>query len=106
LARVTKWARKPIDSDEIQSQAARFSEAAKQHIFVGEGLTIDAPLVARAIRYLTQAHGLPFDDDALWLSQMLTAVLEIARPNSGLDAQGKEFLKDMRDGISSILDDN
>jgi hypothetical protein len=37
---------------------------------------------------------------------MLTVVLEVARPNSGLDAQGKEFLKDMREGIGSILDDN
>ena len=35
-----------------------------------------------------------------WFGYMLDAVLEVARPNSGLDGQAREFLKDMRDGIA------
>lgn len=38
-------------------------------------------------------------DDTKWFGYMLDAVLEVVRPNSGLDGQAKEFLKDLRDGI-------
>jgi hypothetical protein len=105
LARSAKWVQKPIDSDEIRDLAARFVEIAKSRIFVSDDLRIDAPLIARAARYLTQAHGMPTGDDTQWFGSMLTAVLEVARPNSGLDEEGQAFLKDMREGIDSILDD-
>jgi hypothetical protein len=39
-------------------------------------------------------------DHTEWFGYMLDAVLEVARPNSGLDGQAREFLKDMRDGIA------
>jgi hypothetical protein len=31
---------------------------------------------------------------------MLDAVLEVARPNSGLDGQAREFLKDLLNGVA------
>jgi hypothetical protein len=103
LARTVKWVQKPIDSDEIRDLAGRFLEIAKSHIFISDELRIDTRLVARAVRYLTQAHGMPMGEDTGWFASMLTAVLEIARPNSGLDEQGQAFLKDMREGIDSTL---
>jgi hypothetical protein len=105
LARTAKWAQKPINSDEIRNLAGRFVKIAKSRIFVSDELQIDAPLITRAVRYLTPAHGLPTGDDTQWFGDILTAVLEVARPNSGLDKQGQEFLKDMRQGIGSLLDD-
>src|SRR5258707_5983644 len=104
LARTTKWARKPVDSDEICALAARFTEIAKSHILYGEELCIDAPVITRAIRYLTQAHAIPpMDDDTRWFSDMLAALIEVARPNAGLDERGQAFLKDMLEGIRSRL---
>jgi hypothetical protein len=64
-------------------------------------LGIDVPVMTRAVAYLTQAHATPpFGDHTEWFGYMLDAVLEVARPNSGLDGQAREFLKDMRDGIA------
>ena len=47
---------------------------------------------------------MPMSDDTAWFSNMLTVLLEVARPNSGLDERGHAFLKDMREGIESILE--
>jgi len=54
--------------------------------FVSEPLEIDIPLITRAVRYLGQVHAIPpMDEDTQWFSNMLQVVLEIARPNSGMD---------------------
>lgn len=104
LARTTKWARKPIDSDEIRALSDRLAEVAKS--FVSEPLNIDIPLITRAVQYLTQVHGMPpMEEDTQWFTNMLLVVLEIARPNSSVDERGREFLRDMLDGITSTLDD-
>lgn len=96
LARTTKWARRPIDAQEITSLAERYSVIAKRELSPG---FIEEPVVARAIRYIAQAHGMPMDDDTSWFVRTLRALLEVACPNSGLDEQGQEFLQDMLAGI-------
>jgi hypothetical protein len=101
LARTAKWARKPVDIEDIRALAAHFVEIAKSHVFISDTLRIETPIITRAIRYLTQAHGMPMSDDTAWFSNMLTALLEVARPNSGLDEEGRAFLKDMREGIEA-----
>jgi hypothetical protein len=104
LARTTMWGPKPIDSEEVRSLAAHFLEIAKSCIFISDNVWIDAPLITRAIHYLRQAHGMPRDEDVTgWFLGTLTALLEVARPNTGLDERGQEFLKDMREGIDSVL---
>jgi hypothetical protein len=45
------------------------------------------------------------DEDTQWFYDMLRVVLEIARPNTGIDEENKEFLRDMRDGIEKSLGD-
>src|SRR6266403_2963738 len=83
LARTTKWARKPVDSDEICALAARFTEIAKSHILYGEELRIDAPVITRAIRYLTQAHAIPpMDDDTRWFSSGRLLITLSTMPHS------------------------
>jgi hypothetical protein len=104
LARTTMWGPKPLDSEETSNLAAHFLEIAKSRIFISDNVRIDTPLITRAIHYLRQAHGMPMDkNDAGWFSSMLTALLEVARPNTVLDDRGQEFLKDMREGIDSLL---
>jgi hypothetical protein len=102
VARTTKWARKPIDAEEIRALGDRLSFIARS--FVSDGLEIDVPLITRAVRYLSQAHAIPpMGDDTQWFSNMLTVVLEIARPNSAVDKTGKAFLRDMIHGITTAL---
>ena len=102
VARTTKWSRKPTDAAEITAVADKFFEIAKQQ--VSPALEIDIPLITRAVRYLGQVHAMPpMDDNTAWFSEMLRAVLEIARPNTGVDEENKAFLRDMREGIDQVL---
>lgn len=104
LARATKWEQRPIDADDIRRHAERLSAIAREEVY--EPLGRDLALVARAVHYLTNAHAIPpMGDNTEWFSDMLSAVVEIARPNSGQDGKGREFLKDMLDGIHSLLED-
>lgn len=87
LARTTKWEQRPVDADEIRLHAERFSVIARGQIF--EPLGRDAALVTRAVHYLTTAHAIPpMRDDTEWFYNMLSAVLEVARPNTGQDGKG------------------
>jgi hypothetical protein len=103
LARTAKWIQKPIDAAEITALAKRFKEVATLHVSDG---FIDEAVITRAVRYITQAHGMPIGDDTDWFEHMLQALLEVARPNSGLDQSGREFLADMIDGIQSSMSED
>lgn len=104
LARTAKWAQKPIDASEIMALAERFTEIAKSEL--NDDLEIDEALVTRAVRYIAEAHGTPMGDDTDWFRHMLRALLEVARPNTGLDAKGKVFLLDLIEGAVQSLKDN
>jgi hypothetical protein len=102
VARTTKWSRKPVDSAEITALADKLYEIAKGQ--VSPELEIDLPLITRAVRYLAHVHAMPpMADDTGWFTEMLRAVLEIARPNSVLDEDDKEFLRDLQYGIEKSL---
>jgi hypothetical protein len=103
LARTAKWMQRPIDSDEIVKLAERYLDIALSHL--STELRIDLPLLTRAVRYMSQAHGMPHGDDTNWFESALITVIEVARPNSSLADSGKEFLKDMLDGIEESLAD-
>ncbi len=103
LARTAKWARRPIDTNEIAELAARFTAIAREKVC--DGLDIDLALIERAVRYITQVHGMPMGDDTDWFEYMLTALLEVARPNGSVDARSKTFLHDMMSGIRDSLAD-
>jgi hypothetical protein len=102
VARTTKWTQKPIDAAEIMAVAEKFFEIAKRQVC--PELEIDIPLITRAVRYLGQVHAMPpTDDNTVWFAEMLRAVLEIARPNTGVEEENKAFLRDMREGIDRVL---
>lgn len=93
----------PQDSAVVQEAAKKFVEVARH--FVSPELEIDEALIARAVRYL-RIHAMPgMDEDTEWFRDMLMALLEVARPNTGLDDEDKEFLRDMLTGINSMLED-
>ena len=102
LARVLKWSKQSAAPDgDIGGLAEKLNAIAMERVHDRDTLGIDVPVVTRAVVYLTQAHAVPLmGDHTEWFGYMLDAVLEVARPNSGLDGQAREFLKDMRDGIA------
>jgi hypothetical protein len=102
LARTLKWSKdSPASEAEVGGLAAKLNAIAMERVDDRDTLGIDVPVVMRAITYLTQAHAIPpMGEHTDWFGYMLDAVLEVARPNSGLDGEAREFLKDMRDGIA------
>jgi hypothetical protein len=103
LARVLKWSKDdPAAEAGIGSLTEKLNALAMRRVHDGDPLGIDVPVVTRAIAYLTQAHATPpMGDQTEWFGYMLDAVLEVARPNSGLDGQAREFLTDMLNGIAA-----
>ena len=102
VALTTKWAQKPVGAAEIQALSDRFYGIALSQVSVP--LEIDLSLISRAVRYLANTHAMPpMDDDTSWFRNMLQAVLEIARPNTGIEEENKQFLRDMRRGIGEAL---
>ncbi len=101
LARTTKWSQKPIDAQLLSSLAEKLEKIARD--FLNEPLERDIPLIVKAIRYLNHVHAMPpMDDDTMWFYNMLSVVVEIARPNIVVDERGKPFLKEMKQGIPRI----
>jgi hypothetical protein len=102
LALQIKIVDEPISSDDARGLAERFTAIALDQVY--EPLGIDRPLVSRAVRHLAQVHAIPpMGDDTRWFSEMLRAVLEIARPNAVVGDDNKEFLRDLREGIEQSL---
>src|SRR6266508_2085904 len=99
LARITKWDLKPVDTAAIQVLSDRFYQIAKDQ--ENADLDIDLALITRAVRYLANVHAIPpMDENTSWFYDMLRVVLEIARPNTGVNDENKQFLKDMLYGIA------
>jgi hypothetical protein len=73
---------------------------------VSDGLNIDMPLLERAVRYINAVHGMPMGDDPTWFEYMMRALIEVARPNTGLDRENKAFLLDLEQGIHSLLEED
>lgn len=104
LARITKWDLKPVDTAAIQSLADRYYEIASGQ--VNAEMDIDEGLVARAVNYLANVHAMPpMGENTSWFSDSLRVVLEVARPNAGVNDENKEFLKEMLNGIANSLSD-
>jgi hypothetical protein len=102
LARTTKWSQKPIDAQLLTTLAEKFEEIARG--FIEPSLERDIPLIVKAIRYLNHVHAIPpMDDNTMWFYNMLSVVVEIARPNTVVDERGKPFLEEMLTGINELL---
>ena len=64
----------------------------------------DPNLLVRTVRYLAHTHALPpMGKDIRWFSNMLEVLVELACPNTNLPRGGKEFVTDLRRGLSAKL---
>jgi len=98
------WERRPIDTDLIITHSDNLFKIASDHIELYPGMSIE--IITRAIDYLRQVHAIPpMENDVIWFENMLHALLSIACPNAGLEGDGREFLRDLLNGIiESIFD--
>jgi hypothetical protein len=92
----------PTDSLAVRAYAARLTAIAKE--LVSADLGRDPALVSRAVRYIDQVHAIPpMKNDTAWFWNMLSAVVEVARPNTGsVEGEALSFLDDIQQGITIL----
>ena len=97
----TMWGRQPGDADAITALANEFSRIAEEH---GDFLierNRDPNIIVRAVRYLATCHAMPpMRDDTAWFSDMLTAMIELACPDTHVFREHEPFFCDIEQGIA------
>jgi hypothetical protein len=96
--------KKQPTENEVEVMAKRFEREALHHLEFVVSQRRDPNLLVRAVRYLAYVHAMPpMRDDICWFSDMLDVLVELACPNAGLPPRGKEFVTDIRRGLSGKL---
>jgi hypothetical protein len=101
IARNTMWERRPVDSADILAHAESLYRIAQDHkeFVIGQGR--DPNLITRAVRYLGHTHAIPpMREDLQWFFDMLTALIELACPNTSATKQDEMFYRDVEAGIA------
>lgn len=63
----------------------------------------DPNLVTRAVLYITDVYAIPpLASDTAWFRHVLSALLEVAVPNSGISPEGLGFLDEVRVGLFQL----
>lgn len=98
LAKDTLWKRGPVDADLITTHADNLFKIASDHLELHPEISIE--IITRAVDYLRQVHAIPpMENDTKWFDRMLYVILEIVCPNARLEGDGREFLRDLLNGI-------
>jgi hypothetical protein len=106
LARQVLVTKSGASNDIVETLAAKFQDEALHHLdfIISQGR--DPNILTRAVHYLVDAHAIPpMSSDISWFREMLTCLVELAVPNSGLTQKGAEFLTDVQIGIAASLHD-
>ena len=107
IARETLWkskGEKKRTVKEIEAHAAKLQVIALSHLeFIAEQGR-DPNILVRAVRYLAHTHAIPpMRVDTGWFTNMLEVLIELACPNTHLPPKGKDFVADLRKGLSAKL---
>ena len=107
VARETLWkskGEKKSTVKEIEAHAAKLQVVALHHLeFIAEQGR-DPNILVRAVRYLAHTHAIPpMRGDTGWYTDMLEVLIELACPNTDLPPKGKDFVADLRKGLSAKL---
>jgi hypothetical protein len=101
IARNTMWERRPVDSAYIVTHAESLYRIAQDHKEFVFGQGRDPNLITRAVRYLGHTHAIPpMREDLHWFFDMLTALIELACPNTSATKEDEMFYRDVEAGIA------
>lgn len=94
-----------MSNDIVETLAAKFQDEALRYLDFIIGQDRDPNILTRAVHYLVDSHAIPpMGSDISWFREMLTCLVELAVPNSGLTQKSAEFLKDVQIGIAESID--
>lgn len=105
LAKQVLWTSNGVSNDIVETLAARFQEEALHHFEFIIGQDRDPNMLTRAVHYLIDSHAIPpMGSDITWFRKMLSCLIELSVPNSGLTSKGAEFLRDLQVGIADSIE--
>jgi len=95
---------KKSTAKEIEDHAAKLKGIALHQLEFITEQGRDPNILVRAVRYLAHTHAIPpMRNDTRWFTDMLEVLLELACPNTSIPPRGKEFITDLRRGLSAKL---
>lgn len=101
MARKTMWANRPVDTDNIQSVARSLYDIALDHEEYIVEAGRDPNLLRSCVEYLETTHAIPpMMDDTRWFRNMLSALVELAVPNSVVGERSEELFREIELGIA------
>ncbi|HJV76226.1 MAG TPA: hypothetical protein VJ654_18545 [Noviherbaspirillum sp.] len=92
------WGQGAASTDLVETVARQLAKEAEFHAQWAQEQRGDWKIVERAIDYLSNVHDGPWRG-VEWFKQSLDLVIELAVPNTGLDALAASFLLDVQMGI-------
>ena len=105
LAKQVLVTKNGVSNDIVETLAAKFQVETLYFLDFIIGQDRDPNILTRAVHYLVDSHAIPpMGSDISWFREMLTCLVELAVPNSGLTRKGAEFLKDVQIGIAASID--
>lgn len=107
VAKRIAWRDGPVD----EVLAASFAEILyKEALFHEEfirGQDRDPNMITRAVSYLAHAHAIPpIGVDVFWFREMLSALVELACPNTPGRREDEQFYRDIEEGLQILRDDH
>ena len=106
VAKSIAWRGGPVNDVLAASFAEILYHEALFHEEFVVGQSRDPNMITRAVSYLAHAHTLPpTGADVSWFREMLSALIELACPNSVRREEDEGLYRDIEDGIRIARDD-
>lgn len=106
VARSIRWRQNPVDEVLAKASVDLYFKEALHHedFLVGQGR--DPNIIVRAVRYIAHKHAIPpMDGDIDAFSAALEVLIELACPNTGVEADQEAFFRDIEEGIKEARGD-
>ena len=107
VAKRIAWRDGPVDDVLASSFAAILYKEALFHEEYIRDQERDPNMITRAVSYLAHAHAIPpMGVDVFWFREMLSALIELACPNTQGRKEDSHFYSDIETGLQILRGDN
>jgi hypothetical protein len=104
VALVTMWDRRPAPEEQIEHVTREMFALAMHEAKYLDRLGDDPHFVVDALVYLRHAHAIPpMASNVAWLGDMLAALVQLRRPNTGLRPENAALLAGVAEGVQRSL---
>lgn len=104
VAKQVLWNNGALSSDLVETLALKYLVIAESHQEFVRCQRESDDVIETAVRYIAYVHAIPpHGTDTGWFRDTLSALMEVAVPNTGLSEQAAQFLPCVQEGIRESL---